>query len=124
MADQYLPVCSLVHLHNSWGRGRGRGLLLLSQPGSGGRAPPWALWVLQEASQAWRTFDIFSPNLLPTETAGAGTVQPLTRVVNGSTQACTWNPLTAKAEFFPSVVQGMSQRWGRGPGEPLAQSSG
>lgn len=35
----------------------------------------------QEASQAWRTFDIFSPSLLPTETAGAGTVQPLTWVV-------------------------------------------
>lgn len=46
LADRYLPICSLVHLHNSCGRGRG--LLLLSQQGRGGHALPWALWVLRE----------------------------------------------------------------------------
>ena len=102
LADRYLPICSLVHLHNSCGRGRG--LLLLSQQGRGGHALPWALWVLREHRRPGGHMTSSSPSLLPTETAGAGTVQPLTRVVNGSTRACTWNPLTAKAEPFPSVV--------------------
>lgn len=91
--------------------GQGRGLLLLSQPGVRAKLHPgWHCGSSRRHPRPGGHLTSSHPTL-PTETAGAGTVQAAHMGGKRSTQACTWNPLTARQSCSP-VAAGMSQRWG------------
>lgn len=97
------------------GQGQGRVCYCCLQPGSGGRAH-WALWVLRRHPRPGGHLTSSHPTSSRPRPLEQGPVPAAHMgVSNGSTQACTWNPLTAKAEFFPSVVRGMSPEMGERP---------